>query len=242
MTFLRNSLAALSILFLAVATAHGGMPDLLPVDFQYIWQLTDSTEARLQAISFFLVALLLSTAVFRWVWNSLQVQFPRLPRISFSRALGLIFVWGMLAIVVLTMISGARELMTPGAWEKQGLTHKLAKPDDELPGERHSFSLAERKAALQKLKQALWAYAVEHDRQFPASADEIEPKALWQIPGAAKLRFIYLPPKPGETQAPFLVYEPDFAGHQRLMLSPEGEIHAMHPNEFNQWRYPELHR
>jgi hypothetical protein len=26
------------------------------------------------------------------------------------------------------MISGARELMTPGAWEKSGVTSKLAQP------------------------------------------------------------------------------------------------------------------
>ncbi len=35
-------------------------------------------------------------------------------------------IWGLLFVLVLTMISGARELMTPGAWEKEGFTYVLA--------------------------------------------------------------------------------------------------------------------
>ena len=34
-------------------------------------------------------------------------------------------VWGSLFVLVLTMISGARELMTPGAWKKDGITYVL---------------------------------------------------------------------------------------------------------------------
>jgi hypothetical protein len=44
---------------------------------------------------------------------------------SFGRAVAGVFLWGLLFIIVLTMISGARELMTPGAWEKQGVTYRL---------------------------------------------------------------------------------------------------------------------
>jgi hypothetical protein len=33
--------------------------------------------------------------------------------------------WGLLFLLILTMISGARELMTPGAWEKHGSTYEL---------------------------------------------------------------------------------------------------------------------
>ena len=42
-----------------------------------------------------------------------------------GKALGVVFLWGLLFVLVLTMISGARELMTPGAWEKKGLTYRL---------------------------------------------------------------------------------------------------------------------
>jgi hypothetical protein len=38
--------------------------------------------------------------------------------------------WGLLFLLILTMISGARELMTPGAWEKHGSTYRLK---DERP-------------------------------------------------------------------------------------------------------------
>jgi hypothetical protein len=242
MTLLCRTLGLIVALLLA-GTVQAGMPSALPLDYQYVWNLTDSTRMRVEAISFFLVALLLSTAVFRWVWNSLQVQFPRLPRISFPRALGLIFVWGLLVIVVLTMISGARELMTPGAWEKNGLTYKVAARDLEAPARKQSFSVAERKVALEKLKQALWEYAAAHEDNFPPSADEITPKELWQIPGASSLRFIYLPgSKPGFAKNPFLVYEPEFEHGERLTLTPNGEIRAMKANEYNQWRYPELDR
>ena len=43
----------------------------------------------------------------------------------FRRAIGLVALWGLLFLLVLTMISGARELMTPGAWKKEGFTYKL---------------------------------------------------------------------------------------------------------------------
>ena len=51
--------------------------------------------------------------------------FPNLPKLNFWRALGLTVLWGLLFMVVLTMISGGRELMTPGAWDRQGATYKL---------------------------------------------------------------------------------------------------------------------
>src|SRR5205085_167515 len=81
---------------------------------------------RLQALSFFLAGFLLSAFVVRWLWNGLAKDVPWLPRLSFVGSLGLVALWGMLFILVLTMISGARELMTPGAWEPDGITSRLA--------------------------------------------------------------------------------------------------------------------
>jgi hypothetical protein len=49
----------------------------------------------------------------------------RVPWISYPKALGVVVLWGLLFSVVLAMISGARELMTPGAWEQQGATYRL---------------------------------------------------------------------------------------------------------------------
>src|SRR5438270_1167539 len=87
--------------------------------------LSDAASLRLQTISFFLVLFLGSAVVIRWGWNALRTDFPRLPRLSYGRALGLVGLWGLLFLLVLTMISGARELMTPGAWKKDGPTYTL---------------------------------------------------------------------------------------------------------------------
>ncbi len=80
---------------------------------------------RLQTISFFLLCFLVSALFIQLVWNGLRKDFTRLPRLSYPKALGLVSLWGLLFVLVLTMISGARELMTPGAWDKVGSTYRL---------------------------------------------------------------------------------------------------------------------
>jgi hypothetical protein len=88
--------------------------------------LTDIAQMRVEAISFFVMVLLVCTLLIRLIWNrALRPSFPRLPRLNFWRSLALVFLWGLLFVVVLTMISGARELMTPGAWEHNGATYRL---------------------------------------------------------------------------------------------------------------------
>jgi hypothetical protein len=102
--------------------AEAGMPP--PI------RLAELARLRLQTISFFLFVLLVSAGCVMWAWNSLRSDFPRLPRLSYPKALGLTTLWGLLFVVVLTMISGARELMTPGAWERREgeVTYKLKEP------------------------------------------------------------------------------------------------------------------
>jgi hypothetical protein len=95
---------------------------------------------RVQAISFFLLVLLLSPLAACWLWNSLGRDFPRLPRISYAKSLVLVAIWGLLSLVVLTMIATTREMMTPGSWRKQGLLYRAAgsppaAPDD-TPGKK----------------------------------------------------------------------------------------------------------
>src|SRR5829696_7702497 len=117
-------LLSLGILLASAAPVSAGMPS---------FTLTDAASLRLQSISFFLVVFLLSALVIRWIWNALTTDFPRLPRLSYPKALGLVALWGLLFLLVLTMISGARELMTPGAWKKQGLTYTLADQEPAPP-------------------------------------------------------------------------------------------------------------
>jgi len=122
--------------------AFAGMPAIT---------LTDVAELRLQSISFFLAGFFLSAWFIRLIWNRLRIDWIFLPRLTYGKALGVVFLWGLLFVLVLTMISGARELLTPGAWEKQGKTYRLAKqeatpePDDGA-----------RKEKLDRLRVALW--------------------------------------------------------------------------------------
>lgn len=147
---LHFGLAAWSICLLLAATAEAGMgsptleniPDLVfadPPQHQTIEDVPSHStlsmlaRLRLNAISFFLVAILASGWAVKLIWNSLTKDFPKLPRISYLRSLGLVTLWGLLFVLVLTMISGARELMTPGAWRKKGLTYELVEPADQAP-------------------------------------------------------------------------------------------------------------
>src|SRR5690348_1354111 len=86
------------------SVARAGMPSLT---------LSDVAQLRFQVISFFLVCFLICSWVVQRIWNSLRRDFPKLPRLSYKRSVGLVLLWGLLFLLVLTMISGARELMTP---------------------------------------------------------------------------------------------------------------------------------
>jgi hypothetical protein len=110
--------------------AKAGMPRVLFDDVPRYLALTDMSRTRLEAISFFAFVGLLSAAAIRWMWNSLRRDFPRLPHLSYAKAVGLFTLWGLLFVLVLTMISGTRELMTPGAWEPNGATYKLRSEKD----------------------------------------------------------------------------------------------------------------
>lgn len=115
-----STLTVAAILLLA-QPALAGMP--AP------YRLSQLSQLRLEAISFFLGVLLASAALIRWVWNGLRHSVGRLPHLSYGKAVGLVVLWGLLFTIVLTMIAGARELMTPGAWERQGATYKLKPPE-----------------------------------------------------------------------------------------------------------------
>jgi hypothetical protein len=112
-----KTLPAAGILVLALSSvAHAGMPQIT---------LSDIARARFDSISFFIAVLLLLSWLVQSLWNYLGRDFKKLPRMSYPRALAVVTLWGLVFMLVLTMISGARELMTPGAWEKQGSTYKI---------------------------------------------------------------------------------------------------------------------
>lgn len=115
-------------------SAQCGMPALLPSGWTAERGPTENgsdgnmaTHWQFQTLSFFVVAFLVGTKFLQVIWNAARGDFPFLPRLSYHRALSLSLLWGCLFMVVLTMISGARELMTPGAWRKSGWTYQLEK-------------------------------------------------------------------------------------------------------------------
>ncbi len=82
-----------------------------------------------------MLGLCLSTIAVWGLWNFVARDSGWLPRISLARAICVVLLWGSLFVVVLTMISGARELLTPGAWQKNGVTYQLT-PEVNAPGDR----------------------------------------------------------------------------------------------------------
>jgi hypothetical protein len=122
--------------------------------------LNDIVRMRFENLSFFLAALLLCALVVMLLWNHLRKDFPRLPRLSYPKACGMVVLWGLMFLLVLTMIAGARELMTPGAWDRRGVGYQLNS------AELQAYQTA-RREHLAQLQAPLWRYAQEHNGQFP---------------------------------------------------------------------------
>ena len=193
----------------ATTTANAGMT---------VFTLTDMARLRLESLSFFIVAFLLIALAVKALWNHLAKAIPSWPRLGYSRALAMVFLSGLLFYVVLTMISGARELLTPGAWEKQGVGYRLrAAPDDALPDKET------RRQNMQGLRDAIWAYAENHQGEAPASP--FSPgmdAAVWRFPAGG---FYALVPgtKPGVGRG-IIAYEPASAGPRRVVLLADGSV------------------
>lgn len=183
---------------LTATKAWAGMPS--PV-------LSDWAEIRIETISFFIVVILLGAGVVCLLWNSLAKDFTALPRLKYRRALAMVVLLGLFLAVLLTMIAAARELLTPGAWQKQGVLYKVSPPPaktDETPAPSPpsavSRQLRERYAPLAALQKALWAYATAHDGRFPEKLEKTDGKnpadiqsSFWGVYGKEGMRYLYVP-------------------------------------------------
>ncbi len=179
--------------------------------------LTDVAAARIDALSFFFVTYLVISAVVKVIWNQLAKSFVSLPKLKYTQALGVVFVTGLLFYVVLTMISGARELLTPGAWEKQGSGYRLR---GEQP---NVLTKDERREAMLTLKKAIWDFAKTSGGQAPTGPFSGEVAAeLWNF-GDGGLYALVPGVKPGGGRE-VLVYEPSMAGGRRFVLLADGSI------------------
>lgn len=204
--------ALLTIAVLMPGGAQAGMPSI---------SLTEAAGARLDVISFFLMGFLLCALLLKWAWNLLAADFPRLPPLRYKHALGLLLVSSLFLYVVLTMISGARELMTPGAWVKKGATYQIATPDRDPKPWLDSARLA----ALENLRDALWKYAREHDGELPAHREMPDiPAALWKGIHPEGDPLAYVPGALAGKGSRVVAYEPDSFGAKRAVLMSDGSV------------------
>lgn len=195
------------LLLLLPSVAWAGMP--APVT------LTDLANLRLQSISFFVALLLGAAWLVKRVWN----RWSQGPGIRFRHALGLVLVVALAMQVVLAMISGARELMTPGAWAPNGVSYDrqashLTKDEAQLN--------AARTRQLERLRDALWAYADTHGALPPHAFGQHVAPELWQTIDA-NLRFDYLPGAERGTDR-LVAVEPRAFGRDRLALFADGSV------------------
>jgi hypothetical protein len=163
------------------------------------------------------------------LWQYLRKDIPWLPALTYGRSLSLVVLWGLLFVVVLTMISGARELMTPGAWQKQGWTYRLAEPASPPLSSR-----TERREALERLRLALWQYAATHEGQFPAEGDPAFDPSLWEIPHWPGQRFRRTNEVGADDAGRLLVYEPELEGDEQQVILTNGLIGTMRTVEIRQ--------
>lgn len=192
--------------------------------------LSELGRLRLESISFFLLGLVVAAGVVRGLWNSLQRDFPRLPRLTFGKALTVVVLWGLLFVVVLTMISGARELMTPGAWQKQGWTYRLAGPPPTtaaLPPV-DTAAIAARKQRLRELWRDLARYALAHEGRFPPQ-DHARSIAAerWNLPDLPGAEYLYVAGRSIDQSDAVLAYEPQVFDDQPFVLLASGELQRM---------------
>lgn len=217
------SVAAVCLVWPAVATA--GMPSVT---------ISDLAEMRLHAISFFIAGFLVCAWIVKSIWNYLARDFPKLPRLSYGRATSLVFLWSLLFIVVLTMISGARELMTPGAWERRNWTYKLpAERQIAAPAAPNGdLLLVVRESQLKRLFTELSAYADSHDGRFPASPQDSQISTeLWQLPERLGIDYLYRAGLTKSDGQSILAFEPDVYGNAPAVLLVNGRVLQMSPRE-----------
>lgn len=192
------------------------------------YSLTEVAETRLDSISLFLIAFAFSALILRWAWNLLARDFAWMPHLSYLQALAALVVSGLFVYVALSLIAGARELMTPGAWVRTGSTHRLATPErDPKP-----WLNAGRQAALEQLRDQLWEYATENEGTLPANRmDRAIPESAWIGIHPQGEPYGYVPGVQPGGGSRILVFEPDSYGSIRFVLQEDGDIVKLSASE-----------
>ncbi|MGB0775944.1 MAG: hypothetical protein ACPGUY_08860, partial [Akkermansiaceae bacterium] len=211
---LKLNILLAALMVVSTASAQAGMSSIV---------LTDIAKARLESLSFFIAIYFLLAWGVKGLWNLLAKSFSWMPRINYRRALALMLVSGLFLYVILTMISGARELLTPGAWSKKGVGYELSSSSRT----RGKGSDKEgRKRAMENLKASLWRYAQSHDGKLPHGIfDKSFGLHHWELPDEPGY-YAYLAGQEIGGGNDVLVYEPSIMGEMRYVLLTDGSIEA----------------
>ena len=124
--------------------------------------------------------------------------------------------------------------MTPGAWEKNGLTYRLVPPSPP-PIEAEITARVE---GLRRLWERLVTFANGHNGEFPTTRQVVDISDQYRrIPSPSGGRYVFvggrMPVSDGERfEWPLpLVYEPESVGTDRLVLMTDGTIQWMPESE-----------
>jgi hypothetical protein len=180
-----------------------------------VYGLRDIYRVRLEDISFFIFLFVACSFILKLLWNHAVKGFPSIPRLTLVRAFSVAGLLGLSMLLILTMISGIREVLTPEAWRRQGSSYRLNAAAQE-PARRRS---------LEQLRAALFDYARSHDGKFPAHdyVPEIADK-LWETPDQLGSHYLYSGGLTTNFPNAVLAVEPANFGQQRLGLKVSGEI------------------
>lgn len=194
------------------------------------FELKDIVFARLESISFFALIFLAFTLVLKLAWNYLQRDFINLPRLSFFAALAITLATGLFFAVVLTMISGARELMTPGAWNHVGNFYELKSPKQDPDQWLDSARIK----ALERLRAELWKYSESHLGYLPTSrfVGSISDQA-WQGIAPDSSHYCYWGGLKAGEGSSIVAYEGNVYGPERYVLRANGTVSLMKAEELS---------
>ncbi|MDO5554514.1 MAG: hypothetical protein Q4G68_12210 [Planctomycetia bacterium] len=187
-----------TLLVFTVESVFAGMPSIV---------LNHEPARHLISLSTALFLILVVSGFLVYVsWNRAFAD-TNIPRLTWGRSVSLCVVGGFLFLLVLVMIAGSRELLTPGAWQPQGRLYKLSHgetshdarpsydPATYLPSNELPESLvAARHASLSRLRKLLLQYREEHNGQWPATEEDAGfEESVWLVPGAGGYAYIYTP-------------------------------------------------
>lgn len=182
---------------------------------------TELGKRRAEELSFFVFAFLVCGFLVKLLWNYVFAGVAWAPQLTYARALGALSLWGLVMVVVLSLVSGARELMTPAAWEPNGTTHRLAKPSEQSLA---ASQQAERKTRIEKVRFALWDFAAKHQGQLPTIEQWNElPVELRACEPSGTILYRYEPGATIGSEAKVIVFEPRWYDDQYVLYG-DGSI------------------